>query len=226
MAHSTKKDLAYDYIKRRIFEKSLLPGQRITASQVAEEIGTSVLPVREALLTLEAERLVTITPYVGAVVAWVAPNEIAEIISVLAVLEGYASGEAAAHASTFVNQLPGINDRLRSALRQEMWGWFIELNRDFHFTIYEASGNGQLVENIRVFWGQLDTMLAATSFHLIPNRAEQDVTDHAELMRLLSVERPDALEIEMAARRHRMRTATFLRRQSVGVPVEDGVGEA
>ncbi len=221
MAHSTKKDLAYDYIKRRIFEKSLLPGQRITASQVADEIGTSVLPVREALLSLEAERLVTITPYVGAVVAWVAPNEIAEIISVLAVLEGYASGEAAANATAFVNKLPGINDRLRSALRQEMWGWFIELNRDFHFTIYEASGNGQLVENIRVFWSQLDTMLAATSFHLIPNRAEQDVADHEELVRLLSLESSDPLEVEMTARMHRMRTATFLRRQTVGQQAPD-----
>lgn len=216
MTHFTKKELAYDYIKRRIFEKALLPGQRITASQVAEEIGTSVLPVREALLSLEAERLVTITPYVGAVVAWVAPNEIAEIISMLAVLEGYASGEAAVRASEFVSKLPGINERLRSALRQEMWGWFIELNRDFHFTIYEACGNGQLVEQIRVLWSQLDALLAATSFHLIPNRAEQDAADHDELIRLLSGGKPDQLAVEMAARRHRMRTATFLRRQSVG----------
>ncbi len=214
MAHSTKKDLAYDFIRRRIFEKHLLPGQRITASQVAEEIGTSVLPVREALLSLEAERLVTITPYVGAVVAWVAPEEIAEVISVLAVLEGYATGLATARASEFVSELPAINDRLRTSVRQEMWNWFIELNRDFHFTIFEASGNGQLVENIRVFWSQLDTMLAATSFHLIPNRAEEDVFEHEELVQLLSQERPDALAAELAARRHRMRTATFLQRQA------------
>src|SRR5690606_27656832 len=120
MAQSTKKDLAYDFIKRRIFEKRLLPGQRITASQVAEEIGTSVLPVREALLSLEAERLVTITPYVGAVVAWVAPQEIAEVISVLAVLEGYATGLASTNAASFLGALPGINDRLRTAVRQEM----------------------------------------------------------------------------------------------------------
>ncbi|HET9026564.1 MAG TPA: GntR family transcriptional regulator [Trueperaceae bacterium] len=218
MAQSTKKDLAYDFIKRRIFEKRLLPGQRITASQVAEEIGTSVLPVREALLSLEAERLVTITPYVGAVVAWVAPQEIAEVISVLAVLEGYATGLASTNAASFLGALPGINDRLRTAVRQEMWNWFIELNRDFHFAIFEASGNGQLVENIRVFWSQLDTMLAATSFHLIPNRAEEDVSDHDELVRLLSAERPDAFAIELAARRHRMRTATFLERQVTATP--------
>jgi|SRR5690554_4557722 DNA-binding GntR family transcriptional regulator len=219
MPPGTKKDLAYDFIKRRILEKRLLPGQRITASQVAEEIGTSVLPVREALLSLEAEKLVTITPYVGAVVAWVAPEEIAEVISVLAVLEGYATGEAAKRASEFIDDLSAINERLRAAMRQEMWGWFIELNRDFHFKVFEASGNGQLVENIRVFWSQLDTMLAATSFHLIPNRTEDDVAEHEELVKLLQARDPDPLEVELLARRHRMRTATYLRQQAVAVGV-------
>lgn len=214
MAHSTKKDLAYDFIKRRILEKRLLPGQRITASQVAEEIGTSVLPVREALLSLEAERLVTITPYVGAVVAWVSPDEVLGVISMLAVLEGYATAQAAPRARKLVRSLEAVNQRLVAAMQQEMWSWFIELNREFHFGIFEASGNGVLVENIRIFWSQLDTMLAATSFHLVPNRAAEDVADHAELIGLLSAPEPDLLAIEMAARRHRLRTATYLERQA------------
>src|SRR5690606_16861709 len=143
MANATKKDLAYDFIKRRIREKRLLPGQRITASQIAEEIGTSVLPVREALLSLEAEKLVTITPYVGAVVAWVSADEIAEVIALLAVLEGYATGLAVANARRLVTKLPAINQRLKAAVKQEMWSWFVELNREFHFTIFQASDNGQ-----------------------------------------------------------------------------------
>src|SRR5690606_12702874 len=161
MAHPTKKDLAYDFIRRRILEKRLLPGQRITASQIAEEIGTSVLPVREALLSLEAERLVTITPYVGAVVAWVSADEVYEVISMLAVLEGYATAQALPHSTALGRSLPAINARLRAALQQEMWSWFIELNREFHFTIFEAADNSVLVENIRIFWSQLDTMLAS-----------------------------------------------------------------
>src|SRR5690606_28303287 len=162
MAHPTKKDLAYDFIKRRILEKRLLPGQRITASQVAEEIGTSVLPVREALLSLEAERLVTITPYVGAVVAWVSADEVIEVINLLAVLEGYATSLAAQRQQSLAKTLPAVNQKLRAALQQAMWSWFIELNREFHFRIFEAAGNGVLLENIRVFWSQLDTMLATT----------------------------------------------------------------
>ena len=46
------------------------------------------------------------------------------------------------------------------------------------------------------------------------NRAEEDVADHEELVRLLRAPEPDALQVELAARRHRMRTATFLQRQS------------
>jgi len=214
MAHPTKKDLAYDFIKRRILEKRLLPGQRITASQIAEEIGTSVLPVREALLSLEAERLVTITPYVGAVVAWVSTDEVYEVINMLAVLEGYATAQALPHARSLGRSLPAINARLQAALQQEMWSWFIELNREFHFTIFEAADNGVLVENIRIFWSQLDTMLASTSFHLVPNRAQEDVDEHGELLALLTAAKPDALAIELAARRHRLRTATYLQRQA------------
>ena len=214
MAHPTKKDLAYDFIKRRILEKRLLPGQRITAAQIAEEIGTSVLPVREALLSLEAERLVTITPYVGAVVAWVSPDEVYEVISMLAVLEGYATAQALPRAKVLAKALPAINARMKAALQQEMWSWFIELNRDFHFTIFEAADNGVLLENIRVFWSQLDTMLAATSFHLVPNRAREDVDEHTELITLLASAEPDPLTLELAARRHRLRTATYLQKQA------------
>ncbi|HET8984483.1 MAG TPA: GntR family transcriptional regulator [Trueperaceae bacterium] len=214
MARPTKKDLAYDFIKRRILEKRLLPGQRITASQIAEEIGTSVLPVREALLSLEAERLVTITPYVGAVVAWVSADEVYEVINMLAVLEGYATAQALPRARSLAKGLLAINARLRAAVQQEMWSWFIELNREFHFTIFEAADNGVLLENIRIFWSQLDTMLAATSFHLVPNRAQEDVDEHVELVALLSGDSPDPLAIELAARRHRLRTATYLHRQS------------
>lgn len=214
MAHPTKKDLAYDFIKRRILEKRLLPGQRITASQIAEEIGTSVLPVREALLSLEAERLVSITPYVGAVVAWVSPAEVLEVISLLAVLEGYATSRAAGRSRQLARQLPAINQKLRAAMQQEMWSWFIDLNREFHFTIFEAAGNGVLLENIRVFWSQLDTMLATTSFHLVPNRAEEDLNEHEELIRLVTDPQPDPLAIELVARAHRMRTAAYLERQA------------
>jgi DNA-binding GntR family transcriptional regulator len=95
-----------------------------------------------------------------------------------------------------------------------MWSWFIELNREFHFTIFEAADNSVLLENIRIFWSQLDTMLASTSFHLVPNRAQEDVDEHVELVALLAGDDPDPLAIELAARRHRLRTATYLQRQS------------
>lgn len=223
MSHPTKKDLAYEFIKRRILEKRLLPGQRITASQVAEEIGTSVLPVREALLSLEAERLVTITPYVGAVVAWVSESEILEVIRVLAVLEGYATAEAAPRGAELHDALTGFNQQLRAAVKNEMWSWFLEVNRSFHFTIYEAAGNGQLLESIRVYWGQLDTMLASTSFHLVPNRAEEDIREHADIVRHLSRTDTDVAALEHLARHHRMRTATYFQDHKHAVAV--GVGQ-
>ena len=213
MSRPTKKELAYDFIKRCIQEKRLLPGQRITAAHLAEEIGISVLPVREALLTLEAERLVTITPYVGAVVSWVSAEDLHEVIRLLAVLEGFATAEAAGQRAQLKHEVIALNEKLELALSNGMWEWFIELNRSFHFTIYEAAGNDQLVENIRVFWSQLDAMLAVTAFHLVPNRAAEDVREHGVITRLLLDPHTDPWELERVGREHRLRTASYLRAQ-------------
>lgn len=207
---STKKDIAYEYIKRRISERRLLPGQRIIASQIAEEIEMSVLPVREALVALEAERLVILTPYVGAVVAWVSESELLEVVQLLGVLEGYATGLATSSRLNLAHKLGPINERLKAAVHGELWSWFIEQNREFHFTIYEAAGNAQLLSGIRVYWSQLDTLLAATSFHLTPGRAADDVVEHDELIRMFQDESVSAWELEIFARKHRLRTASFI----------------
>lgn len=217
MGRGTKKDLAYDYVKRRIEDRRYLPGQRVTAGQVAEAIGTSVLPVREALLMLEAERLVTITPYAGAVVAWVADEDVLAVVQMLSVLEGYATRLAHPSAPAFVDDLDGLNERLRAASGSGMWAWFIELNREFHFTIYRHAGNPPLHEAIRVAWGQLDTLFAASALHLQPERTASDLEDHLELARLLRAPATDPLALEIAARRHRERTASYLT-NAAGVP--------
>jgi len=210
MARRTKKDLAYDYIKRRIEDRRYLPGQRVTASQVAEAIGTSVLPVREALLMLDAEHLVTTTPYVGAVVAWVSPDEVLAAVQMLSVLEGYATRLAHPRGAEFVDHLDDLNERLHAAVGSDMWPWFIELNREFHFAIYDRAGNPPLQEAIRVAWGQLDTLFASSSLHLHPSRSAGDLSDHDELVQMLRDPRTDSLALELAARRHRGRTAAYL----------------
>jgi DNA-binding GntR family transcriptional regulator len=213
----TKKEIAYDYIKRRIGERRLAPGQRIIASQIADELEMSVLPIREALVALEAEKLVILTPYVGAVVAWVSHDEVLEVIELLSVLEGYATGLAAPQHARLAPKLIPINERLHAAVQGEMWSWFIELNREFHFTIYEASNNKQLLDGIRIYWSQLDILLAATSFHLTPNRARDDLADHDEMIALFSSGNASALDLELHARRHRMRTAAFIQQgQPIG----------
>ena len=214
MGRRTKKDLAYEYIRRCIQEKRLLPGQRINAAHLAEEMGMSVLPVREALLTLQAERLVSLTPYVGAVVSWVSAEDTHEVIRLLAVLEGFATREAAAHTERLAEELTSINENLKLALDTAMWDWFMDLNREFHFKIYEAAGNGPLLENISVFWSQLETMLAVTAFHRVPNRAAEDVREHGVITRMLLDPSTDPWDLERVAREHRLRTVSYLRSES------------
>jgi DNA-binding GntR family transcriptional regulator len=206
VTHSTKKDLAYEHIRRQILGKRLLPGQRITASQIAAEIGTSVLPVREALLSLEADRLVTITPYVGAVVASVPADAILDLIRILAVLEGYATAEAF-ERTPLAPHLGALNVELRRAAHGDDLERVRTLDREFHFAIFEACGNERLLATLRSEWSQLDAMLVASSFGVPAERTADDVVEHDHLIHLLADPAASRIEVELAARRHRLRAA-------------------
>src|SRR5215203_5876315 len=91
----TKQERVYQDVRERILAGTYVPGFRIVIDALAEEFGVSALPVREAIRRLEAEGLVVFRPNVGAQVSPAEPGLFEEELSVLAVLEGYATALAA-----------------------------------------------------------------------------------------------------------------------------------
>ena len=96
-AYRTMKEIAYEAIREAILSGRFLPGQRLVADELAQEFGTSRMPIREALQRLENAGLVSITPHRGAVVSELSEQEIVEIYHIRAVLEGLAARLAAPH---------------------------------------------------------------------------------------------------------------------------------
>ncbi|MEA1963561.1 MAG: GntR family transcriptional regulator, partial [Candidatus Aerophobetes bacterium] len=80
----------YEAIKRRLGDKDLKPGTKIKEEELAEELGVSRTPVREAISKLEREGLVEIIPRYGTFVANLSPEDIEEIYDLRGALEGLA----------------------------------------------------------------------------------------------------------------------------------------
>ncbi|MGH2893301.1 MAG: GntR family transcriptional regulator, partial [Solirubrobacteraceae bacterium] len=91
----TKQQQVYEVLRERILGGVYGPGFRVVIDQIAVEFAVSALPVREAIRRLEAEGLIVYRPNAGAQVAPAEPAQFEDNMTVLALLEGYATALAA-----------------------------------------------------------------------------------------------------------------------------------
>ncbi len=129
-------------LRTEIFAGRLKPGEPLPERLLAEQLGVSRTPVREALFTLHSEGLVELTPNRGATVRTITPQDILQIYSLRRVLESYAAREAA-HARTR-QHLDAIEDAHAKLERIGTEGDASEqalADLAFHTRISEAAGN-------------------------------------------------------------------------------------
>ena len=206
----TKQERVYREIRERILSGAYGPGFRVVIDALAEEFEVSALPVREAIRRLEAEGLVIYRPNAGAQVAPAEPGVFDEEMTVLAILEGYATALAAPELSAAdIEQLTAINARMIRAMEQMDSLTFGRLNQEFHALIHQRCPNAALVAMLRDVARRLDA-IRRTVFIQIPYRGAESVSEHRGLIELLSSGAP-ADEIEAAARQHKLHTVESFR---------------
>lgn len=128
-------------------------GAKLDQRQIADDLGVSMIPVRESLRQLEAEGLVQIRPYRGAFVAQLSATELEQIYLIREVLEELATRLAVPLLSAVqLDQLEATLLEMERATAADDFAALFELNRRFHFTIYGASGNPPLVQIISGLW--------------------------------------------------------------------------
>src|SRR3954468_3579974 len=115
----TKQERVYREVRERILSGAYGPGFRVVIDALAEEFEVSALPVREAIRRLEAEGLVVYRPNAGAQVAPAEPGVFDEEMTVLAVLEGYATALAAPEMDEqAIARLTAINESMVAAMEK------------------------------------------------------------------------------------------------------------
>lgn len=201
----SKSERAYQLIKTKITDGAYGPGYRLVLGTIAKELDVSVVPVREAIRRLEAEGLVTFTTNVGAQVVATDAREYQFTMETLALVEGQATAMAAPNVRpTDIALARKINSEMRECLEHFEPTRFTELNHEFHAVIFEHCANLHLLDLVHRGWNRLST-IRESSFIYVPGRAKESVDEHEHLLDLIE-SHADPLEIELAARNHRLST--------------------
>jgi DNA-binding GntR family transcriptional regulator len=206
----SKQERTYAILRARILDGTYGPGQRLVIDALARDLAVSPMPVREAIRRLEAEGLVVYRPNAGAQVAPAEPGVFDEEMTVLAILEGYATALAAPELSQKdIAGLQAVNDRMVQAMEQMDSLSFGRLNQEFHGLIYQRCPNAALVQMLLDVARRLDA-IRRTVFIQIQYRGASSVSEHRELIELIASGAP-AADIEAAARQHKLHTVESFR---------------
>lgn len=138
-------------LRQRIFKRELAPGNWIDELRIAEELGISRTPLREALKVLAAEGLVTMKVRRGAYVTEVSEQDLRDVYHLLSLLESDAAGVVAASASDAqLKELATLHQQLEKATANT--DRFFEINERFHMRLLEIANNrwrNQMVADLR-----------------------------------------------------------------------------
>jgi DNA-binding GntR family transcriptional regulator len=144
IARTVLREQVKDVLLQRIVSGELEPGERLVETRIAQELGTSQAPVREALRDLELLRLVESEPFRGARVRVFDEEEMIEVYPVRAALEELAARLAAENLEGDVSALEVEFEAMRDAVRRGDTHALVKHDIAFHRLIVEASGNSVL----------------------------------------------------------------------------------
>lgn len=139
------RDVVFENLREAIVEGRLKPGQRLMEVQLAEQLGVSRTPVREAIRKLELEGLVVMLPRKGAYVANMSLKDLKDVLEIRASLEGLAASLAAERISDEdIKKLEFIIEEFNDSINESNVEALLKKDVEFHECIYL---NLQIIKN-------------------------------------------------------------------------------
>ena len=169
----------YHLLRDRILRGEIAGGSRLIQGPLSEEIGTSRIPVRDALKRLESDGLVMCDETGRYSVVQFSTEDAEEVYAIRRQLEPFAV-ELAAKAMTpeAMGEIKSLFNELSKAARRRQLEKYIEINTSFHMAIYEASGMVRLVRIIRGLYSGVPSLTPI----VLEGRIVRSQQEHAEIV--------------------------------------------
>lgn len=198
--HKTLSEFVLDELRKRIVLGYLAPGTRLAVDEVADELGSSRIPVREALRQLEAEGLIEGLPRRGVKVREMCKQDIDDAYGLLEAAE-----LLAVHRAT---------NKVSDAMLQEMHYWSDEMvrlfeappdpeamliaHRSFHFVVFDAIGEGLLLRHTKMLWNSCERFVMAAISD--SGQRRENIEQHKEYIPLFK--QKDTVGLTNLTRKH------------------------
>jgi DNA-binding GntR family transcriptional regulator len=170
-------EVVFEYLRESILNGELKPGERLMEINLAEQLGVSRTPVREAIRKLEKEKFVEMLPRKGAYVADLTAKDILDVLEMRIILEGFAAALAAERMtdeeiSLLECSLKGFQDAVARQDRLVM----VEKDNEFHDLIFQATKNNKLIEIVKdlhdqfqrfrlIYFNEFDNYIELQNWH-------------------------------------------------------------
>lgn len=175
---------AYDFAKWAILNAVYPAGSVITETALAHEIGLSRTPVREALLRLEVEGLVTLQPGKGAMVNTFSVREVEDILEARVLVENHTAARSFANRATLLPQVEAAHATTRRNCRERDTAGFTASDRLFHELIVDAAGNAVLSSIYRTL-RERQTLFTSVMMRGRADRMQAAIEEHDRIIETL-----------------------------------------
>ncbi|MBR0410217.1 MAG: GntR family transcriptional regulator [Eubacterium sp.] len=143
------RDVVFKTLRRAIVTGEFAPGERLMEITLANRLGVSRTPVREAIRKLELEGLVTMIPRKGAQVARITERSLREVIEVRSVLEEFAASLACQRMDeNDMREMKEIHEQFIRAVKAHDIMKIVDSDEKFHDAIFKAAKNDRLLSII------------------------------------------------------------------------------
>ncbi len=197
----TKQMVVYESLKSEILGGVLKPGATMVIDALAKRFHVSIIPVREALRQLQAERLVEIRPHTGVRVTEVDASSLGEVFAMLGALEALSAVHALDHFDELaLLEMERLLERLDESAQQGDRAGFETANRDFHLLPCRVAGFRRVEESLRGVLTEWERLHRSTFQRAQPPDMVAANLDHRAIVE--AIRNKDAAQVTLLLVRH------------------------
>lgn len=171
-------------LRQAILKGDFKPGERLVQTELADQIGVSRMPIREALRTLELEGLIIMEPHKGAVVREIKKEDIQEIYELRSMLEALALKKSMEHFSKA--DMDALSAYHQSMLQTSSNEEYVDYNAKFHDVLVSRCKSSRLLSFIET----VSHGFALDTPQIIPGQIQKSNKEHANILK--AIEEKDA----------------------------------